>query len=54
MKKIRLALIVVLALFSGFNSSVRGHDDDDDDHDGCFIWFHDDHHDHHHDESPAP
>ena len=52
MKKIILALILVLALFSGFNPSVRGHDDDDDDdhHDGCFFyWWDDDDDDHHHD-----
>jgi len=50
MKKIILALIVVLALFSGINPNVRGNEsdknhehehDDDDDHDGCFFWFHD-------------
>lgn len=47
MKKIILALIVVLALFSGFNPNVRGHESDknhvhdDDDHDGCFFFFHD-------------
>jgi len=48
MKKIVLALVVVLALFSGFNPSVRGQDSDDDhehehddnDHDGCFFSFH--------------
>ena len=61
MKKIILALIVVLALFSGFNPGVRGHDADDDhehddDHDGCFFyWWDDDHDDHHHDdEHQAP
>lgn len=59
MKKIILALIVVLALFSGINSNVRGHDDDDDhdDHDGCFFYWGDDdehHHHHHDDEPPAP
>ena len=48
MKKIILALIVVLALFSGINPKVRGHESDknhdhehdDDDHDGCFFIFH--------------
>ncbi len=46
MKKSILALITVLALFSGINPSIRGddrainHDHDDDDHDGChfFLW----------------
>ena len=48
MKKIILALIVVLALFSGINPNARGHDSednhdhnhDDDDHDGCFFGWH--------------
>jgi hypothetical protein len=48
MKKIILALMIVLALFSGFNPGARGHDadedheheHDDDDHDGCFFSFH--------------
>ena len=44
MKRIILALIVMLALFSGINPNVRGHDSDNkhdhDDDDGChfFIW----------------
>ena len=45
-QKIILALIVVLALFSGINPNARGHDSedthdhDDDDHDGCFFGWH--------------
>ncbi len=56
MKKIIVALIMVLAFFSGINSNITGQgyannkeddkeahhdDDDDDDHGGCFFMFRD-------------
>ena len=55
-KKIILALIVVLALFSDINPIVRGqnHDPDDDDHSGCACYWDDDEHHHHPDEPPPP
>jgi hypothetical protein len=47
MKKILLALILMLALFSGMNPRARGYDnnheddhDDHDDHDGCYFFAH--------------
>ena len=50
MKKIILALIIMLALFSGINPNIKAqnhdtnhdHEHDDDDHDGCHFFFFDD------------
>jgi Phr family secreted Rap phosphatase inhibitor len=46
MKKIILALILLLALLSGINPNITAQDrdknhDDDDDHSGCFFLFDD-------------
>jgi Phr family secreted Rap phosphatase inhibitor len=45
MKKIILALILVLALLSGINPNITAQDrnknHDDDDHSGCFFLFDD-------------
>jgi len=44
MKKVILALFIILTLFLNFNRYVQGHHDDDDDDDdhGCFFFFHSD------------
>ena len=41
MRKIILALILVLALLSGINPNVTGqdHEHDDDDHGGCHFFY---------------
>jgi len=42
MKKVILALFIILALFLNIHRNTQGQaqDDDDDEHHGCFAFFH--------------
>jgi len=42
MKKVILALFIILALFLSIDRNIQGHehDDDDDDDHGCFAFWH--------------